>query len=448
MGTTALAITGFTPTSGPTSGGTTVTITGTGFAGTTAVKFGTTSATTFRVTGTTKIIAKTKAQAAGNDKIHVTTPSGTATSSAFFTFVAPPTITSFTPTSGPTTGGTTVTITGTNFTGATSVKFGTTAAASYTVTSSTKIKAVTKPHAAGTVKISIKTVDGTGTSSGNFTFVAPPAITSFTPTSGTSSGGTTVTVTGTNFTGATSVKFGTTAAASYTVTSATKIKAVTKSHAAATVKISVTTPGGTATSTANFKFVAGTPTITSFTPTSGSTAGFDTDRHQRDQLHRGHIGQVRHNSGRKLPGDIEHPDPRQDQAARTGNSQDLGHHGRRDGHLGVVLQVRGPRPDRHKLHTHERLHHGWDHSDHQRDQLHRGHIGQVRHDSGHIVPDHKHQQDHRQDQGARGRHSQDLGHHPRRDGHLDGAASSSSFPRRPPSPASRPPAARRWVGPQ
>ena len=45
-----------------------------------------------------------------------------------------PTITSFTPTVGPAAGGTTVTITGTNFTGATSVKFGTTAAASFTVT--------------------------------------------------------------------------------------------------------------------------------------------------------------------------------------------------------------------------------------------------------------------------------------------------------------------------
>ena len=46
-----------------------------------------------------------------------------------------------------------------------------------------------------------------------------------------------MTITGTNFTGATSVKFGTTAATPYTVTSATKIKAVTKAHAAATVKI-------------------------------------------------------------------------------------------------------------------------------------------------------------------------------------------------------------------
>ncbi len=84
-----------------------------------------------------------------------------------------PTITSFTPTSGPTTGGTTVTITGTNFTGATAVTFGATPAASYTVTSATKIKAVTKAQAAGNAKIKVTTPIGTATSTTFFMFVAP-----------------------------------------------------------------------------------------------------------------------------------------------------------------------------------------------------------------------------------------------------------------------------------
>ena len=64
-----------------------------------------------------------------------------------------------------------------------------------------------------------------------------------------------MTITGTNLNGATSVKFGTTAATTFTVTGTTRIVAKTKAHAAGTVKISVTTPGGTATSAANFKFV-------------------------------------------------------------------------------------------------------------------------------------------------------------------------------------------------
>jgi uncharacterized delta-60 repeat protein len=71
----------------------------------------------------------------------------------------------------------------------------------------------------------------------------PPTITSFTPTSGAT--GTTVTITGTNFTDATAVSFGGTAAASFNVVSATQITAVVGSGASGSV--SVTTPGGTAT---------------------------------------------------------------------------------------------------------------------------------------------------------------------------------------------------------
>ncbi|MDI6765500.1 MAG: hypothetical protein QME52_01540 [Bacteroidota bacterium] len=77
----------------------------------------------------------------------------------------PPTITSFTPTSGPV--GTSVTITGTNFIGITAVKFnGVTA--SYTVNSPTQITA-TVPTGATTGTISVINASGTGTSATNFT---------------------------------------------------------------------------------------------------------------------------------------------------------------------------------------------------------------------------------------------------------------------------------------
>ncbi len=70
----------------------------------------------------------------------------------------------------------------------------------------------------------------------------PPTITSFTPT--TASTGTTVTITGTNFTGATTVSFGGTAATSFTVVNNTTITAMVGSGASGSV--SVTTPNGTA----------------------------------------------------------------------------------------------------------------------------------------------------------------------------------------------------------
>ena len=75
--------------------------------------------------------------------------------------MAAPTVTSVSPNIGPTTGGTTVIITGTGFTGATAVKFGATAAASYTVNSSTQITATSPAGSAATVDVRVTTVGGT-----------------------------------------------------------------------------------------------------------------------------------------------------------------------------------------------------------------------------------------------------------------------------------------------
>jgi streptogramin lyase len=96
-------------------------------------------------------------------------------------------------------------------------------------------------------------INGSGTQHGaDQTFVTatttPPAITGFTPTSGAPGAG--VTITGTDFTGATAVAFNG-AAASYTVNSATQISA-TVPAAASSGPISVTTPGGTARSSSSF----------------------------------------------------------------------------------------------------------------------------------------------------------------------------------------------------
>ena len=249
-------VTTFTPTNGPTTGGTTVTITGTGFIGASSVKFGTTTASGFTVTDATTIKAKTRAHSAASLPVSVTTTGGTSTAPSDFAFVAVPSISTFTPTSGPATGDTVVTITGTNLTGATAVMFGTTTATTFTVTSATTIKATTRSQSVGSVKISVTTGEGTATSPADYTFAADPSISTFTPARGPTTGGTTVTVTGTGFLGTTSVKFGTTTTSGFTVTSATTIRATTNPHAAATLTISVSTAGGTAVSTGDFTFAA------------------------------------------------------------------------------------------------------------------------------------------------------------------------------------------------
>src|SRR5207245_888495 len=185
-------ITSFSPTSGPV--GTSVTITGANFTGVTSVSINGTAAS-FTVNSSTSITA-TLPGGATTGPISVTTSGGTATSASNFTVIPPPTITSFSPTSGPV--GTSVTITGTNFTGVTSVTING-VAASFTVNSSTSI-ATTLPNGATTGPISVTTSGGTAISASNFTVIPPPAITSFSPTSGPV--GTSVTIAGTNFTGA------------------------------------------------------------------------------------------------------------------------------------------------------------------------------------------------------------------------------------------------------
>jgi len=82
------------------------------------------------------------------------------------------------------------------------------------------------------------------TSNGITVIPPPPTVTSISPSAGAITGGTAVTITGTNFTGATAVKFGATNAASFTVDSATQITATSPAGSAGAVDVTVVTPGG------------------------------------------------------------------------------------------------------------------------------------------------------------------------------------------------------------
>ncbi|QRY70412.1 putative Ig domain-containing protein (plasmid) [Ensifer sp. PDNC004] len=200
----------------------------------------------------------------------------TASYGAALTVTPPPTVTGVSPSSGPTGGGTSVILTGTDFTGVTAVTFGATPAAGFTVISGTQITATAPANAAGTFDIRVTTVGGTSATSAadQYTYVAPPTVTSVTPTSGPMAGGTTVILTGTNFVGATSVTFGATVASGFTVNSATQITVTSPAHFAGTVDIRVTTAGGTSATSAADQFTyVPSPTVTSVTPTNGSTAG-------------------------------------------------------------------------------------------------------------------------------------------------------------------------------
>jgi hypothetical protein len=178
-------VTGVSPGTGPLAGGTSVTLTGTGFAGATAVHFGSAVAGSFTVVSATSITVATPAGSAGTVDATVTTPGGTsATGSADqFTYANPPPVTpaisAISPAVGPLGGGTPVTITGTNLAGATSVSFGSRPAIFLAVPTATKIVAVSPPAPAGPVAVRVTTPDGTSETvpGATFTYVEAPRLT-------------------------------------------------------------------------------------------------------------------------------------------------------------------------------------------------------------------------------------------------------------------------------
>lgn len=267
-------IAGFTPTSGLADGSVTVTVTGTDFTGATALTLNGAAITGFTVVNSTTITFVVPTGATSGP-IAVTTAGGTATSTASFTVLVPtgtPTISSLSPTSAIAgSAGFTLTVNGTNFVSGTVVNFNG-AALTTTFVSATQVSALLPATAlatAGTYPVTATNpAPGGGTSAAvNFTVTAPaPTITSFTPTSGpiSTTAPTTVTITGTDFTGATALTLNGVAVAGFTVVNSTTITFNVPTGATSGL-IAVTTPSGTATSTATF-FV--TPAVTALSPTS------------------------------------------------------------------------------------------------------------------------------------------------------------------------------------
>lgn len=192
-----------------------------------------------------------------------------------------PTITSIAPNSGSLSGGTSVTITGTNFQSNAGVTFGSVAAQSVVVTSSTSITAVSPAaSAAGPVAVKVTNGDGQSATFASFTYtVPPPSITSISPNSGPTSAGQFVTITGSGFQSGATVTIGGVAATNVNVASATKITALTPLPSASEQvtlpqDVVVTNPDGTkATLSGAFTYTVPPLAITSISPAAGTPSG-------------------------------------------------------------------------------------------------------------------------------------------------------------------------------
>jgi hypothetical protein len=173
------AVTGVSPAAGPTAGANTVTVTGTGLTGASAVSFGAVAAASFTVNSDTSITATVPAGAVGTDDVTVTTPGGTSAISAAdqYAYLPVPAVTGVSPGSGLSVGGNTVTITGTGFTDASAVSFGTVPATSLTVNSDTSITATVPAGAVGIVDVTVTTPGGTSATSAADQYIYHPTCT-------------------------------------------------------------------------------------------------------------------------------------------------------------------------------------------------------------------------------------------------------------------------------
>jgi IPT/TIG domain/Divergent InlB B-repeat domain/PASTA domain len=190
-------------------------------------------------------------------------------------FTTSPGVTSVSPSKGPTAGGNTVTIEGTNFAEATKVKFGTIGVnAPFISNTPTKIEVEAPAHAVGTVDVTVITAGGESSTgkADKYTYVGPPTVTGVNPTKGLTTGGNVVEVTGTKLTEATKVEFGTTEASIKSNTS-TKIEVEAPAHAAGTVDVTVTTAGGPSANTAADDYTYELPTHTLTINNAGTGSG-------------------------------------------------------------------------------------------------------------------------------------------------------------------------------
>lgn len=172
-------VTAVSPSIGSSAGGTPITITGTNFVSGATVTVGGASATNVTWINATTITATTPSGSIGARDVVVTNPtSETGTGAGLFTYATPPTVTAIAPATGPTAGGTPVTITGTGFVNGATVTIGGASATTVAFVSSATLTAVTPAGAAGAAHVVVtnpNTVSGTGL--GLFTFVGnnPPA---------------------------------------------------------------------------------------------------------------------------------------------------------------------------------------------------------------------------------------------------------------------------------
>jgi hypothetical protein len=253
-------ITSVAPSAGVPGGGTAVTITGTGLGTVSGVTFGGIASDFICVVSSKEVISNSPAGTLGTVDIQVANATGVRSAlnlNEQFTYMFLPAVSSMIPDFGPLSGGTMIVLNGSDFTGATGVNFGTIPASFFHVYNDNEMITASPAITGGIASVPVTVLNEAGASATSaattFTYYVAPIVTGVSPSSGNVAGGDQVTLTGSNFFGATAVMFGTTAAASYTVAGNTII-AVTPAESAGAVDITVTNPSYTSATSASDTF--------------------------------------------------------------------------------------------------------------------------------------------------------------------------------------------------
>ncbi|WP_158292613.1 IPT/TIG domain-containing protein [Serinibacter arcticus] len=264
-----------TPSEGPTTGGQTVTVTGTSFVdgATTVTVDGTpVPAADVTVESSATLSYLTPAHAVGPVDVTVTNEAGTS-APLTYTYVAAPTTASLTPPSGPTAGGTVVTIAGDGFTPETVVTIDGVDVVPTVNDEGDSLTFTTPPNEAGPVDVTVTTAGGTSTPALIFTYLDAPTTATLAPAAGPVAGGTEVVVTGAGFTPESVVTIDDEdVVPSFVNDEGTSLTFTTPPHAAGPVDVVVTTAGGTSTPALVFTYLDA-PTAASLAPVSGPVAG-------------------------------------------------------------------------------------------------------------------------------------------------------------------------------
>jgi len=251
------AITSISPSTGTPNGGTIVSITGTNFANGAAVKFDTSSAIGVTVNSSTSITATTPVHAPGRVAVTVTNPDNQSGTGSFTYADTGLSISSVSPNGGATSGGTTVTLSGSNFQTGAIVMFGT-RQATVTDVSSTTIHATTPLGPIDNnlaIDVTVTNPDGkSATLSNGFTYNVPAlSIDSISPSNVITTGGQLITLTGAGFTNTltSTVTIGGVAvpSTSFYIVNAVTMNVVVPPHAAGGSDVVVKVGNGTVTKT-------------------------------------------------------------------------------------------------------------------------------------------------------------------------------------------------------